>query len=198
MKMISFEGSIGSGKTTLTNYFSHEFKAPKILERFGDNPFLHDFYVGNVDFETEVTFLMIHYYQIRSAMNKACDDFVFIDYSIEKDLVYARMNLNGKELALFEEIYAYVIENIAMPELVIYLDLSERVLKRRIFQRGREFEMNADIKYFDKFAEQNRKYFLHQSKSEVIHYDVGDLILEADDSKISSIKKAISQYLIPK
>ena len=37
MKTISFEGSIGSGKTSLTNFFAHEFNCAKVLEDFEAN-----------------------------------------------------------------------------------------------------------------------------------------------------------------
>ena len=195
MKIVSFEGSIGSGKTSLTNYFSHELGTSKLLEDFSENPFLHKFYEGNVDFEAETCFLMIHYYQIRSAIKTLQDDLVFMDFSIEKDLVYARMNLQGEELAIFEATYKYVIGNIVLPDLVIYVDLSNRILKRRIFQRGREFEMNADLDYFDNYSEHNKRYFLNESKSKVVHLNVDDLVLDPDDSKLSQIREIIHQNI---
>lgn len=47
-KIISFEGCVGAGKTSLTNYFSHELKMGKILEEHEKNPFLEEFYEGYV------------------------------------------------------------------------------------------------------------------------------------------------------
>ena len=41
-KIISFEGMIGVGKTTLTNYFSQKFKIEKVLEKYELNPFLQE------------------------------------------------------------------------------------------------------------------------------------------------------------
>ena len=46
MKTIAFEGCIGAGKTSLVNYFSHEFGCGKILEDYEANPFLAEFYKG--------------------------------------------------------------------------------------------------------------------------------------------------------
>ena len=44
MKIISFEGGIGAGKTSLTNYFSKVMKVEKILEDYSVVPFLEEYY----------------------------------------------------------------------------------------------------------------------------------------------------------
>jgi deoxyguanosine kinase len=156
MKVISFEGSIGAGKTSLTNFFSHEFKSNKLCEDFEANPFLKKFYEKqNVNFETEITFLLIHYYQIRNAIENRSSDLLFMDFSIEKDLAYARMNLKSTKLSLFENIFYHVIEEVGLCDLVIYIEISPKILRRRIFQRGRPYELSADFSYFEKYHNAN-------------------------------------------
>ena len=192
MKVISFEGSIGAGKTSLTNFFSHEFKSNKLCEDFEANPFLKKFYEKqNVNFETEITFLLIHYYQIRNALKNRPSDLVFFDFSIEKDLAYARMNLSGKQLTLFENIFDHVIEEVGLPDLVIYIEISAKILRRRIFQRGRPYELSAEFSYFEKYHNANKTFFLHESKSDVKFFDVDNLVLESDDVTINKIREAI-------
>jgi len=197
--VISFEGSIGAGKTSLTNFFSHEFKCQKVLEDFEANPFLNKFYEQyghqDVNFETEISFLPIHYYQIRKALQEKTGNLVLMDFSIEKDLVYAKMNLRGEKLAVFENVYNYISSQIGFPDLVIYIEVSPRILKRRIFQRGRPYEMEADLSYFEKFDRANKNYFLQKSKSEVVSFNVDDLVLEPDDPKIIQIRETILKKL---
>ena len=199
MVVISFEGSIGAGKTSLTNFFSHEFKCQKVLEDFEANPFLNKFYEQyghqDVNFETEISFLPIHYYQIRKALQEKTGNLVLMDFSIEKDLVYAKMNLRGEKLAVFENVYNYISSQIGFPDLVIYIEVSPRILKRRIFQRGRPYEMEADLSYFEKFDRANKNYFLQKSKSEVVSFNVDDLVLEPDDPKIIQIRETILKKL---
>jgi len=192
MKIISFEGSIGAGKTSLTNFFCHEFKCNKLCEEYEINPFLKKFYEKqDVNFETEITFLLIHYYQIRNALQNATNDLMFMDFSIEKDLAYARMNLKGKQLTLFENIFDHVIEDVGFSDLVIYIEISPKVLRRRIFQRGRPYELSADFSYFEKYHNANKSYFLNESKSEVNFLNVDNLVLESEDSTINQIRQAI-------
>lgn len=192
MKIISFEGSIGAGKTSLTNYFSYELKCGRLCEDFQANPFLKKFYENqDVNFETEITFLLIHYSQIRQALSTSNSELMLIDFSIEKDLAYARMNLQEEQLEIFENIFNYLTSKIQLPDLVIYVELSPKILRRRIFQRGREYELNADLEYFDKYHKTSRNFFLHHANSEVILLNVDDLVLDPDDPKIIQIREAI-------
>jgi deoxyguanosine kinase len=199
MTVISFEGSIGAGKTSLTNFFSHELKCQKVLEDFGANPFLNKFYEQygheDVNFETEISFLPIHYYQIRKALEERRGNLVLMDFSIEKDFVYARMNLRDEKLAVFETVYNFIVSQIGIPDLVIYIEVSPRVLKRRIFQRGRSYELNADLSYFERFDKANRAFFLQEAKSGVVSFNVNDLVLEPDDPKIIQIREVIHKKI---
>ena len=61
-KIVSVEGCMGAGKTTLVNFLSDELGVEKILEQAYQNPFIDEFYSGaNVKLETELTFLLQHY-----------------------------------------------------------------------------------------------------------------------------------------
>jgi len=191
-KLISIEGCVGAGKTSLTNYLSHELKIGKVLEQYDRNPFLKEFYEGlEVNLETEVTFLLIHHSQLKKAIRSCKDAFILADFSIEKDLVYARLNLHNKELQIFENTYNYVVQQVGIPHVVIYIDLSSEVLRRRIFQRGRLYEINADVTYFKEYSDKVREYFKNESKSELYFLDVDDLNFDPDNDKLSQIRNTI-------
>ncbi len=196
IKIISFEGCVGAGKTSLTNYFSHELKVGKILEEYDRNPFLRDFYEGSdVNLETEITFLLIHYSQLKKTLKNHNGDFILADFSIEKDLVYAILNLNTEELKVFENIYDYVIQQVGVPYGVIYIDLSLAVLRRRIFQRGRPYEINADLRYFKGYNDKVKQYFKKKAQSEVYFFDVDDLELDPDNRKLRQIRDTIQEVM---
>jgi len=82
VKIISFEGSIGVGKTTLTNYFSKELGIKKILEKYEINPFLKEFYNGDstINFETEITFILIHYSQLKNILKSSHESLFLADF----------------------------------------------------------------------------------------------------------------------
>jgi deoxyguanosine kinase len=181
MKLVCFEGGIGAGKTTLTNYFSHQLNCGKLLEDYEANPFLQNFYKEKkVDFETEMTFLMIHFYQLKDAITNCKNNLIIADFSIEKDLVFAQMNLNGRELEIFISTYEYIIDQVGYPDIVFYLELSPEILKKRLRQRGRIYEIDADKNYFEKYNNNNRKFFFENSRSQVIPLNADYLELDPD------------------
>ncbi|MCK5017737.1 MAG: deoxynucleoside kinase [Candidatus Peribacteraceae bacterium] len=194
-KIISFEGCIGAGKTALTNYFTHKLRYEKMLEEYQKNPFLSDFYRGtNVMLETEITFLMIHYSQIKE-MIKQNNNIVFGDYSIEKDYVFAKLNLPEDELSIFQEAYDFVIKKIGLPDEVIYIDLSIDILKKRIYQRGRQYEMDTDPNYFIEYNNKIKHYFKEESICNVHFLNVDDLEIEPGNEKLSQINEIINKVI---
>lgn len=196
VKLISFEGCIGAGKTTLTNYFAHKFKCTKLLEQYEKNPFLHSFYLGeDVKFETELTFLLIHYSQIKKALDKTQDTIILCDFSLEKDLVYAQLNLNKNEYNQFEQLYNYLTKKIHYESYIIYIDISVDILKRRIFQRGRSYEIDTDPLYFQQINNKMKNYFKHFSKSNISFYQVDDLVLDPNNNKLNVIETKLKQII---
>ncbi len=151
-KIVSFEGSIGAGKTTLANYFADELGLERVLERHDNNPFLNDFYAGaDVKLETEITFLLQHYSLLKAARSKP--GMVIADFSVEKDLVFAKMNLRKDELAIFKRVYEFVVAQVEIPDLVVYLDVSGNTLIQRVAQRGRASEVNVDPGYLERYGQ---------------------------------------------
>lgn len=195
-KLISFEGCVGAGKSSLTNYFSYHFKTPKILENYEANPFLKQFYAGaDLKLETELSFLLIHFSQIKEMQKQHKNDVIFCDFTIEKDLVYAKMNLNPSELKVFESVYDYVVQEIGLPNAVIYIDLSLNIIQRRIFQRGRQYEMDMDINYFKEYNDRVKDYFEKYSKTQNFFFNVDDLVLDPTDKKLNIIQEKINEVI---
>ena len=169
-KIVSVEGGIGAGKTTLVNFLSDELGAEKILEHAYQNPFIDEFYSGaNVKLETELTFLLQHYSLLKNARQK--DRLVLADFSIEKDLVFARHNLTQNEFIIFQNVYDFVIDSVGTQDLVIFLDVPIEVLIERIRLRGRPHEVNVDPVYFRDYFGQLRSYFKKESKSNIFTVD---------------------------
>ena len=193
VKIICFEGCIGSGKTSLTNYFSQELKIGKILEKYDINPFLKRFYNGDssINFETEMTFLLIHYSQLKKKLRSNTDQFLLADFSIEKDLVFAKLNLEGEELKIFQKLYNYIIEKVGVPYLVIFLDISQNLLMTRIIQRKRKYEMNTNPEYFKQFNNKIKKFFETDSKSKTWFINVDELEFDPNNKILQQIEYKI-------
>ncbi len=168
---IAIEGNIGAGKTTLATLLSRRLNACFLPENFGDNPFLTSFYEdpGRFAFSVELSFLEDRFRQVKEASKK--EGVLVSDYLWEKSLVFARINLAGEELRLFERIYSVLGAQLTVPDLVLYLHRPPEKLLRRISLRGREFEKNIPADYLGKVGAGYRDYFASEKRMPVIWLD---------------------------
>jgi deoxyguanosine kinase len=144
-KLIRVEicGGIASGKTTLCNLLGKS-QLTCVLENFMDNPFWPLFYKDpeRHAFETDITFLLQHYSQVKELTKNA-----ICDFSLIQDLAYARVNLRGGRLAAFRAVYEQVVEEVTRPSLVVHLECSAQTELQRILHRQRREEKKLQLSY---------------------------------------------------
>lgn len=149
-RRIEICGGIASGKTTLASALQ-DANLECHLEDYRANPFWEEFCKTPVvlAFETEISFLMQHYWQMRKPEVMA----VVHDTSLIQDIAYADVNLAGRELALFRELHAYVSESLGPPKLVVHLICPANGLLRRIIARRRQEEQSLKLDYLERLNE---------------------------------------------
>jgi deoxyadenosine/deoxycytidine kinase len=145
MKRIEICGNIASGKTTLCGHLAHKGFIT-IFENFQDNPFLQKFYDDppKFSFETEITFLLLHYNAIKMSSQKRLYAY---DFSFFQDIAYADVNLEGNRHKLFLELINELNSEISFPSKVIHLVCPEDELIKRIKARKRDVEDAITIDY---------------------------------------------------
>src|SRR5437868_13596357 len=111
--MIAIEGCIGSGKSTTARLVAEALGWNTLLEKTKLHPFLEDFYTDPDKYaiETELNFVLLHYNQLHPLDHSQS---VVSDFSPAKDLIFARMNLRGPDLALFEHVYRALMIKVRM------------------------------------------------------------------------------------
>lgn len=195
---LAIEGVIGVGKTTLARRLQPEFNADLLLEVFEENPFLSDFYADRARyaFQTQLFFLLSRYRQQRSAVPDilALGADLISDYTFEKDLLFARINLAGDELAMYRRVHEALAEKIPLPGLVVYLRASTDKLMQRIAKRDRPYERNMERGYID---ELNRAYddFFSRTSASTLMIDTNELDFVANPEDLKSIENRIRQAL---
>jgi deoxyadenosine/deoxycytidine kinase len=112
LKYITIEGVIGAGKTSLAVQLRKTLGGTLILEEFEENPFLSDFYKDpeHFAFQTQIFFLLSRYRQ-QEKINQydLFHERIITDYMFNKDRIFATLNLNEKEMALYNMV-AQVLE----------------------------------------------------------------------------------------
>lgn len=167
-KYIAIEGNIGAGKSTLAKILSERTQAVFLPEQFDENPFLREFY-ANPDryaLSVELSFLEERFRNVKQALSAGKP--VIADYLWEKSLVFARINLKGAELQLFERIYQVLAASIPVPDLVVYLHRSYESLHRQINKRGREYEKGISPDYLQKVGAGYQHFFAKEHRMPVL------------------------------
>ncbi len=199
MTYIVMEGVIGVGKTALTRLLGERLGMPTLFEQFEENPFLSNFYADRARyaFQTEVFFLLNRYRQQQSIIKtELAEGDLAADYLFAKTKLFAGMNLDGDELALFEQIYEALSKQVARPNLVVYLMAPVDTLMARIYRRDRSFERSMARTYIEKLSQSYASFFDNYSESLLLRIETNQLDLvqdtDAQDEVIARITVALA------
>lgn len=161
---IAVEGPIGVGKTTLARRLAATFNYQVMLEDAEENPFLERFYQNRKQaaLATQLFFLFQRAQKIQDLRQSDIFQPVRVaDFLIEKDPLFARINLDADEYQLYEKVYRQLTIDAPAPDLVIYLQASPDVLLSRIEQRGIAHERNINRAYLEQLNEVYSEFFLY-------------------------------------
>jgi deoxyadenosine/deoxycytidine kinase len=175
-RYIVVEGPIGVGKTTLARAISEASGASLMLEDPAANPFLSRFYENAERYAlpTQLFFLFQRVDQL-TKLNQS-DLFhrtTVADFMLEKDPLFARLNLKDDELRLYEQIYQHLKLQAPTPDLVIYLQAAPDTLIERVQRRGAPYEKDIPEPYLIGLADTYMRFF-HQ-------YDGAPLLIVNSD-----------------
>jgi len=161
-RFIVIEGPIGVGKTSLAKRLAQSFASELILERADENPFLERFYSNRryAALPTQLFFLLQRAQQIEQIRQTDMFSPVRIaDFLIDKDRLFAELNLDPNELKLYEQVAATLDLDPPKPDLVVYLQAPANVLMRRVASRGIGYEQAIDQEYLERLGEAYAKFF---------------------------------------
>ncbi len=156
------EGPIGAGKTSLARALAEHLGADILLEAPQDNPFLERFYedMRRYALPTQLNFLFQRVDQIRGLTQ--LDMFrrqTVADFLLDKDPLFARLNLSDDEFALYDKMYSHLKPQTPTPDLVIYLQAPVTTLIDRVHKRGVDFERKISEQYLARLADAYSRYF---------------------------------------
>ena len=196
---IAVEGPIGVGKTSLANLISKELGARLILEQFEENPFLPEFYKDpeRFSFQTQLFFLLQRYRQQQELRQvDMFQNLLITDYLFVKDRLFASLNLNEKEMQLYDTVANLLEKNVIRPDLVIYLQADTKTLMNNIANRGREMEEVISKAYIDALGQVYTEYFFRYQDSPLVIINTSniDFVHNENDLKeiINFIRKPVS------
>ncbi len=181
---IAVEGPIGVGKTTLATKLAASFNYTTLLEDAEDNPFLEKFYRNREQaaLATQLFFLFQRAQKIQELRQTDIFENVRVtDFLIEKDPLFARVNLEPDEYALYQKVYEQLTIDAPKPDLVIYLQAPVNVLLSRIEHRGLAYESSIDPRYLEQLNEVYSEFFLYYDDAPLLIVNASELDLAHSD-----------------
>lgn len=161
-RYIVIEGPIGVGKTSLARRLAESLECELLLEEAETNPFLERFYLNPraAALPTQLFFLFQRVRQIEDLRQADIfSDTRISDFLIEKDRLFAEINLDRHELSLYDRVFESLDVESPVPDLVVYLQAPVDALLFRIARRGVEYEQRISRHYLERLNEAYAKFF---------------------------------------
>jgi len=193
---IVIEGPIGVGKTSLTRLLAEEFNARCFLEKPEGNPFLPHFYEDREKyaFQAQIFFLLNRFRQQKEiSQPDLFKQTTLCDYLFAKDRIFAYLNLDNDELALYEQIYNLLKGQILSPDLVIYLQAKSDILLSRIKSRNVPYEKDIDLEYLKTVTEAYNYYFFHYNRTPLLVVNTSEIDFVNRKDDFSQLVREIEQ-----
>ena len=183
-RFIAVEGPIGVGKTSLTKRLAETFNYELLLENAEENPFLGRFYQNPRQYAlaTQLFFLFQRAQQIADSRQSDLFEPVRVsDFLIDKDRLFAELNLEKDEYDLYHKVYQHLVINAPEPDLVIYLQAPTEVLLQRIQKRGIPSEQMIESEYLNQLNRAYTEFFHYYSDSKLLIVNSAEIDLVAND-----------------
>ncbi len=204
-RYIAVEGPIRVGKSTLANVIGDRLHAQLVREP-ENNPFLGPFYEGErgAAFQAQFAFLIRRFEQLRSLdVGPNSKKLVVADYIFEKDKLFAYLNLTDAELDIYNRYYNQFRDQLPTPDLVIYLQATPEVLKKRMRKKGAATESTISDDYIEAVVKAYEHFFFHYSASDLLIVNTSEIDFVDRNEDLQELLRKVSepvkgtQYFLP-
>ena len=204
-RYIAVEGPIRVGKSTLCQVIAETLHAQRITEP-ERNPFLRSFYDGEhgAAFQAQFAFLIARYEQLCSLDVKRNPNKTYVaDYIFEKDKLFACLNLGDAELEVYNRYYDLFRQNVPTPDLVIYLQATPEVLKKRLKKKNAAGEKAINEDYLMEVVKAYEHFFFHYTQSDLLIVNTSEIDFVDRNEDLQELLKKVSapikgtQYFLP-
>jgi deoxyadenosine/deoxycytidine kinase len=197
---ITIEGNIGAGKTTLAHILAKKLDARLILEEFADNPFLPKFYEnpGQYAFPLELFFMAERYKQMKDLVlgKDLFNSITVSDYLFTKCLLFAKVNLPEEEFRLYQKLFDIIHQQLAFPQILVYLHAPVQKLQQNIKKRQRPYEQSIPDVYLFKIQE-TYTHYIKQHHITTLFVDASQADFLGNEAHVNTILEALERDYEP-
>jgi deoxyguanosine kinase len=204
-RYIAVEGPIRVGKSTLSNIMAERLNAQRVTDP-EHNSFLGAFYDSEpgAAFQAQFTFLVRRFEQLHALdLGGGSQKAVVSDFIFEKDKIFAYLNLNDQELDTYNRYYNYFREQLPTPDLVIYLQATPEVLKKRLKKKNAPGEKAISEEYLEEVVKAYEHFFFHYTSSDLLIVNTSEIDFVERNEDLQELLRKVSapikgtQYFLP-
>jgi deoxyguanosine kinase len=204
-RYIAVEGPIRVGKSTLSHILSERLNAQRVAEP-EDNQFLQAFYEGETGaaFQAQLSFLIGRFEQLRLLdPGSRSQKTIVADFIFEKDKLFACLNLSDQELETYNRYYNFFREQLPTPDLVIYLQATPEVLKKRLKKKNSVSEKAISDDYLQEVVKAYEHFFFHYTSSDLLIVNTSEIDFVDRNEDLKELLRKITepikgtQYFLP-
>jgi deoxyadenosine/deoxycytidine kinase len=201
--IITIAGTVGVGKSTMTNALAQALSFRTSFEKVDTNPYLDKFYA---DFDRWSFHLQIYFLAERFKEQKRIFEYGggFIqDRSIYEDTgIFAKMHFEkGTMNKVDYETYTSLFDAMVMtpyfphPDLLIYLDGSIDDVLARIKERGRPMEQQTPIAYWQEMHQRYEEWINSFNACPVLRININDYDIKDNDDSIEPVVERVAHFI---
>ncbi|PTJ82268.1 MULTISPECIES: deoxynucleoside kinase [Mammaliicoccus] len=201
--IITIAGTVGVGKSSLTQALSERLNFKTSFEKVDNNPYLEKFYH---DFERWSFHLQIYFLAERFKEQKRMFEYGggFIqDRSIYEDVdIFAKMHeeqgtMTEEDYATYRELFEAMVMTpyFPKPDALIYLECDYNDVIQRIQRRGRQMEIETDEAYWKKLFSRYDNWINNFTECPVVRVNINDYDLYEDPDSIIHIIDKIAHVI---
>ena len=204
-RYIAVEGPIRVGKSTLARVLGERLNAQRVMEP-EENPFLQSFYQGErgAAFQVQFAFL-IRRFELLHALDVGgrSAGAVVSDFIFEKDKLFACLNLSDQELETYNRYYNFFREQLPTPDLVIYLQATPEVLKKRLRKKNAPEEKAISDDYLEEVIKAYEHFFFHYTSSDLLIVNTSEIDFVDRNEDLKELLRKVAepirgtQYFLP-
>ncbi|MBS1851739.1 MAG: deoxynucleoside kinase [Acidobacteria bacterium] len=204
-RYIAVEGPIRVGKSTLAQVLAERLNAQRVMEP-EENPFLSSFYSGEpgAAFQAQFAFLVQRFEQLHALdLGPRSQKTIVTDFIFEKDKLFAYLNLTDAELEIYNRYYNYFREQLPTPDLVIYLQATPEVLKKRLKKKNAPSEKAINEDYLEEVVKAYEHFFFHYTSSDLLIVNTSEIDFVERNEDLQELLRKVSepikgtQYFLP-
>lgn len=208
--MIALAGTIGAGKTSLTQLLADHLNSKAFYESVDDNKILPLFYKNpkKYGFLLQIYFLNKRIDEIKDSYD---NDLNVLDRSIFEDALLFKLNADmGRATQTESDIYSSLLANMMeelpeqphrkVPDLLITIQVSFGTMLKRIEKRGRAYEQIANdpslYNYYRNLNNRYRDWYAQYDESPKMLIDGDKYDFVEDPAAAQTVLKMVDRKLV--